>query len=126
MGESDFDQFWKMYPKKMGRFDSVSLWLGMSKGDRAAALDALPMHLKLWAREGRSKSMILNPANFLRGRRWEDEIDEEEAVPEKAVAWWASEKGVLGKGRDLGINPKGGESMHEYKSRVVEAARRAA
>lgn len=126
MGESDFDQFWNLYPKKVGRFESVGLWLALKKEDRAAALEALPSHVALWAREGRMKSKILNPANFLRGRRWEDEIDGHEEIPATVVAWWASEQGIMDKGRELGVRARGGESMAEYKARVVEAARKAA
>lgn len=126
MGESDFDQFWAQYPKKVGRFESVSLWLALKKEDRAAALEALPKHLSLWEREGRMKSKILNPANFLRGRRWEDELDGFDEIPQTAIAWWTTDEGVMKKGRELGIHPRGGEPMAQYKARVIEASRKSA
>lgn len=126
MGESDFDRFWAQYPKKVGRFGSVSFWLTLSKSDRAAALGAIARHAEFWARSGRTKQMILDPERWLRGRRWEDEIDFADEVPTVAVAWWSSEQGVMNKGRELGVRARGGESMAEYKARVVEAARKAA
>lgn len=36
-------------------------------------------------------------------------------------AWWTSDEGVLKRGRDLGMEPKRGESMPNYKARVGEA-----
>lgn len=88
-------------------------------------MKALPTHIRYWEAQGTTKEFIPYPATWLNGARYEDEI-EMPKPPEQAVAWWASEAGILAKGRELGIHARGGESMNEFKARVVEAARRAA
>lgn len=39
-------------------------------------------------------------------------------------AWWSTEQGILTKGRELGINPRAGESMSEFKGRIQSALER--
>lgn len=91
------------------------------------ALEALPKHIRFWEAEGRASSYVPYPASWIRGERWHDEIEmPHEKIPEKVIAWWASEQGIMDKGRELGVRARGGESMPEYKARVVEAARKAA
>lgn len=36
-------------------------------------------------------------------------------------AWWTSEAGILRRGRELGLDPKRGESMASFKTRVNDA-----
>lgn len=36
-------------------------------------------------------------------------------------AWWTSDEGVMKRGRELGLEPKRGESMANFKARVGEA-----
>jgi uncharacterized protein YdaU (DUF1376 family) len=54
------------------------------------------------------------PANYL------DRIlrDKPKPAKEKGPAWWATDKGIDAKGRELGMRPKGGESYQEYKARI--------
>lgn len=35
-----------------------------------------------------------------------------------AAAWWASEQGVIAKGRELELSPRPGEALQEFKARV--------
>lgn len=37
------------------------------------------------------------------------------------AAWWTSEPATLAKGKELGIAPRGGESMSDYRGRISEA-----
>lgn len=41
-------------------------------------------------------------------------------------AWLASESGVVSKGAELGVHARKGESMQDFRGRVIEASRRAA
>lgn len=121
----EFEEFYRMYPRKVARKDAQKAWATLTREDRELALEALPNHIRVWDAEGRGKEFVPYPASWIRGERWTDEI-EMPSIPEKVVAWWATDKGVEGRGRELGIRPRGGESMQEYKARVVEAARKAA
>lgn len=121
-----FQEFYSRYPKKVAKKDAEKAWARLTDDQRKAALEALPKHIKSWEVEGRAAAYIPYPASWLNGERWEDEVEVGEAIPQKAVAWWASDDGVMAKGRELGIHAKGGEGMAQYKVRVVEAARKAA
>ena len=71
-----FDKFWKAYPKKMNKADALKAW---SKVD-------VPVETILTAVEAQKKTsqwtkdngqFIPYPATWLRGRRWENEVDED-------------------------------------------------
>lgn len=130
-GNSDicasFETFWSMYPRKVARKYASDCWKRLTEQQRLAAVRAIEFHAKAWAAEGRQMAVIPHASTWLNGERWEDEIEmPHERIPEKVVAWWASEQGIMDKGRELGVRARGGESMAEYKARVVEAARKAA
>lgn len=120
-----FEEFYKAYPKKVARKDAEKAWSRLTPAEQEQAMEALPNHVRYWSANGTPKEYMPHAATWLNGARYEDEI-EMPKPPEQAVAWWASEAGILSKGRELGIHARGGESMNEFKARVVEAARRAA
>lgn len=74
--ETDFDRFWAMYPKKVGKKDAFKAFI---KADASIdeILDAVDrqMHSAQWQREG--GRFIPNPATWLRQGRWDDEIQDE-------------------------------------------------
>lgn len=87
-GESDFDQFWSVYPKKVGKADAR----------RAFGKVTEPVHTLVAAVRRQSKSaqwnkdggqFIPNPATWLNQQRWEDELPPAGGVPMGA-------SGVLG------------------------------
>ncbi len=124
--EQEFEEIWKKYPRKVAKAHAKKIWARMSEEKRSSAAAALPKHLKAWDLEGRLPQYYPHLGTWLHQERWEDEIEAAEAIPVKAVAWWASDEGVMAKGKELGIFPRGGEGMPQYKARVVDAARRAA
>jgi hypothetical protein len=121
-----FEQFYTQYPKKVARKDAQKAWAKLSAEERAKALDALPTHIRYWDIKGTDKNYIPHPATWLNGARFEDELDLGEHVPQRAVAWWATDDGVMKKAAEVGIRPRAGESMPEFKARVVDGVRRAA
>jgi len=122
----EFDQFWTGYPKRVAKKDAQKAWAKLSAEERAKALEALPTHIRYWDLKGTEKHYIPHPATWLNGARFEDELELTEFVPQKAVAWWATDDGVMKKAAEVSIRPRAGESMPEFKARVVEAVRRAA
>lgn len=119
-----FSEFYASYPKKVARKDAEKAWAKLSPTERAQALEALPTHVRYWELKGVEKHYIPHPATWLNGARFEDELDLAEHVPKTAVAWWATDEGVMKKGAELGIRARGGESMQEYKVRLIDAVRR--
>ena len=122
----EFDQFYSRYPKKVARKEAEKAWARLSPDDKQKALEALPTHLKYWDVKGTEREFIPHPATWLNGARFEDELELTEHVPQRAVAWWASDDGVMKKAAEVGIRPRAGESMPEFKARVVDGVRRAA
>ena len=123
-----FTAFWSAYPRKKSKGHAEKAWLKIKPDEQLASQIIAAVGRATtsddWTREG--GKFIPHPATWLNGERWEDEIEAVEVIPQKAVAWWASDEGVMTKGRELGIFPRGGEGMSQYKARVVDAARKAA
>ena len=85
-------------------------------------MTAIPLHVKKWDIEGRAKQFIPDCSSWLNQARYEDEIE----MDEPQVAWWATDRGVLAKGAEVGLSPRPGEEMAQFKQRVVDGLRRAA
>lgn len=119
-----FDNFWKLYPRRVAKMDALRAWGKLTDEQRETAINAVPAHVRYWDACGTEKQYMPHPATWLNGHRFEDEIEMPKL--EKAVAWWASDKGVLAKGQELGINPRPGEEMNQFKERVVNAMRKVA
>lgn len=65
-----FESFWREYDKKVERRKAEALWKRLSKRDRAAAM----AYITLYKQAKPDKQFRKNPAVFLRGRTWEDEL----------------------------------------------------
>lgn len=72
--DEGFEEFWEAYPRKEGRKIAHTRWKNLTKSDRAAALEALPTHVRSWRNEGRQQKYIKQPGAWINGRHWEDEI----------------------------------------------------
>lgn len=70
---ASFDEFWQGYPKKVARHAARKAWDRLSPFDQQDALGALAAHTASW--QDRDKQFIPHAATWLRGRRWEDELD---------------------------------------------------
>jgi hypothetical protein len=83
--QSRFDAFWALYPKHTTRKQAAAIW---GTGERYAKglkveqntqlyetiMAALTKHVQAWADEGKDRQFILSPYQYLKHRRWEDEI----------------------------------------------------
>ena len=121
-----FDIFWAQYPRKMARPVAMRAWSKLTPEQQQHALDALPKHIGYWA-DTTEKQFIPYPASWLNQQRFYDELEMPEVKPKiQLVAWWSSDAGILAKGRELGIDPRPGETMYAFKDRVAEKVRVAA
>lgn len=70
-----FDEFWKLYPKKVGKADCQRKWT-RSKLDAIAdkILDAVKRYTVTEKWQDKNGRYIPNPLTFLNGERWNDEI----------------------------------------------------
>ena len=124
----DFDAFWQAYPKKVAKADARKAW-AQTKDLRPALhvlLNAIQANCKTesWMKQG--GAFIPYPATWLRGERWEDELEVKlpDVVNEKP--WHETATGIEAKGKELGINPSDFESFPHFKIAVMRAAMKAA
>jgi hypothetical protein len=71
---SSFERFWQIWPKRVAKADAEKAWTKLSWEDKARALAVLPDHISIWAERG-DPQFIPYPASWIRGRRFEDELD---------------------------------------------------
>lgn len=76
---SRFGEFWDLYPRRIQRARAESAWKKLTKAQKQAAIDAVPHHCAMWARQAREKDKVPYPATWLNGKSWEDEIWEEKS-----------------------------------------------
>jgi hypothetical protein len=103
-------------------------WRKLDMLEQRKALDAIDTHIKYWETMGTAKEFICHASTWLNQARYEDEIEIEQPKQQspKLVAWWTSDAGIMAKGKELGIEPRPGETMYTFKDRVADRVRVAA
>jgi uncharacterized protein YdaU (DUF1376 family) len=75
-GGDGFEEFWELYPKKVGKAAAAKAWrkLKPDVGKQAVMLEALSVHVasESWRKDG--GQFVPNPATWINGARWEDEV----------------------------------------------------
>lgn len=70
-----FDEFWKLFPRKVGKFAAADIWRDLSADDQRRALSSLRDHLLLW--QDRDPKYIPHPTTWLNRRSFEDDVQSE-------------------------------------------------
>ena len=70
-----FEQFYKLYPRRVGRFLAEKSFKNLSIKDRFDAYNGLINYIKVWKASETEKQFIPHPSTFINQRRWEDEIE---------------------------------------------------
>jgi hypothetical protein len=126
--QAQFEQFWKIYPRKVAKADARKAWAQTEKirPDLQTVITAVQNACKTdqWMRGG--GQFIPYAATWLRGERWEDahEVVLPDVVNEKP--WHETASGIEAKGRELGLAPENFESFPHFRAAVMRAAMRAA
>lgn len=70
-----FDDFWKAWPKRLAKKDAHKAWLRIPDSQHQKILRAIEANKQTeqWQKDG--GQFIPLPASWLRGERWEDELD---------------------------------------------------
>ena len=79
-----FDAWWQDYPRKTSKPTAVKAWKKLTAADRVAATELLADHIAYWERERTPKHVIPHPATWLNGRRWEDELPQQQSATKSA------------------------------------------
>lgn len=79
-----FEVWYKLYPRKVSRWNAEKAWSKLSENQRILALDWLKKYIIYWKKKGTQKEFIPHPATWLdiTDQRWNDDLSE---VPETAI-----------------------------------------
>ncbi len=75
-----FEEFWKLYPKKVGKPKSMELWSNLSKDDMQKAIADIP---KRKADRKWIGGFIKDPERYIKNKQWEDDIIEDKPKVEE-------------------------------------------
>lgn len=86
----DFERFWELYPRKVGKGEAFRHWRNMKHADKQAALVAIEAQVDHWAQAARERQFIPHPATWLRQARYDDDpmTDVRETAPTKKPQGW--------------------------------------
>lgn len=76
--DQEFDQFWKAYPRKVGKLYCLKIWKDPKKRKKRPGIDIILKAIEkqkrseLWTRD--NGKYIPNPSTWLNQGRWDDEI----------------------------------------------------
>jgi hypothetical protein len=123
-----FDEFWKAYPKKVAKADARKAWLQTKdvRPELTYLLSAIQAHCKTeqWMRN--AGAFIPYPATWLRGERWDDELEVKLPDVVNERPWHETASGIEAKGRELGLDPSQFDSFPAFKVAVMRQAMKAA
>ncbi len=71
-----FEEFWKAYPRRLGKKRAENKWKRMTKKARLAAFDGIGRMVEYYQRYGYD---FPYPETYLNGERWEDDYPSAEA-----------------------------------------------
>ena len=82
-----FDTFWQAYPKKVGKADALKAFAKLKPDSELmqTILAAIAQWSKTdqWSKDNRQ--YVPMPATYIRGRRWEDELPQQDKPKERAI-----------------------------------------
>ncbi|ULQ45856.1 hypothetical protein JN531_012170 [Flagellatimonas centrodinii] len=124
---AEFEQFWAVWPRRVAKADARKAWRQVQHllppVERVVAAVEAQRRSDQWMRnEGR---YIPYPATWLRGERWEDEMEVQVLSQQQAVPWHQTAAGIVERGGQLGLREADFGSFPAFKAAVFAAHRRA-
>ena len=114
-----FQDFYSLYPRKMGRKEAERSWNRLTPAQQAECLEAMPNYLKYWKIKQTQKDFIPYPATFLNQERWTDEIDlEPNKKPE--LPWYSTEELTARKAQEVNCPAYQGEGWQQWRARISQ------
>jgi len=123
-----FDDFWANYPKKVAKADARKAW-AQTKDVRPPLPELLlkiRAHCKTeqWMKSG--GAFIPYPATWLRGERWEDELEVVLPGVHNEKPWHETASGIETKGKEYGLDPSQFATFPEFRAAVMQKSLKAA
>jgi hypothetical protein len=122
---TDFETFWKAYPKKKSKLQALRTWEKLAKIrppiEELLAAIARARKSDSWAKAG--GQYIPYPSTWLNDGGWmdEEEVDMKDIVNDKP--WHESWPGIQAKGAELGVIESKFSSPQDFRAAVIKAAK---
>lgn len=117
----NFDEFWKKYPRKVARKAAMQAFNRLPPDEQELALETIDSHNEYWKLKQTEKDFIPHPATWLNQGRYYDELDMTPKQAKKpALPWYSTEQLTMDKARELGMTPRPGEDMAQFRTRIAE------
>ena len=124
----DFQEFWNVWPKRCAKADARKAWAQTKdiRPELTNLLNAVKAACKTeaWMKDG--GKYIPHPATWLRGERWDDELEVKLPNVHNDKPWNETATGIEAKGKELGLDPSQFESFPHFKVAVMRAALKSA
>ena len=124
----DFQEFWNVWPKRCAKADARKAWAQTKdiRPELTNLLNAVKAACKTeaWMKDG--GKYIPHPATWLRGERWDDELEVKLPNVVNEKPWNETATGIEAKGKELGLDPSQFESFPHFKVAVMRAALKSA
>ncbi len=124
----DFESFWKAWPKRVAKADARRAWAQTARvrPELKVILDAIKAQSQTeqWMRG--NGQFIPYPATWLRGERWDDELEVKLVGVVNEKPWYESASGIEAKGVELGIQPSQFDNWQMFKAAVMQKSIKAA
>jgi hypothetical protein len=116
-----FDEFWSKYPRKVAKKAAMQAYARLPMDEQELAVDTLDTHLEYWKLKETESDFIPHPATWLNQGRYFDELELKPKAPKKpALPWYSTEQMTMDKARELGMTPRPGEDMGQFRSRIAQ------
>jgi hypothetical protein len=70
----DFEEFWRVYPRKVAKAEALKAWRAAIKRANPLVIEHGALsHAEAWSRHGYEEQFIPHPSTWLRSGRWEDD-----------------------------------------------------
>lgn len=116
-----FDEFWSKYPRKVAKKAAMQAYARLPMDEQELAVDTLDTHLEYWRIKETESDFIPHPATWLNQGRYFDELELKPKAPKKpALPWYSTEQMTMDKARELGMTPRPGEDMGQFRSRIAQ------
>ena len=125
---TDFDTFWKAFPRRVAKGDARKAWSQTERirPDMATLLAAIQAQMQSDQWRKNEGQFIPYPATWLRQERWDDELKVTLPGVINEKPWHETWAGIVAKGQELGILESQFAHPQEFKAAVMRGSVKAA
>jgi hypothetical protein len=117
----NFEDFWMKYPRKVAKKTAMQSFNKLPIDEQELAVEALDAHIEYWKIKETEMDFIPHPATWLNQGRYYDELDMKPKAPKKpALPWYSTDQLTMDKARELGLTPRAGEEMGQFRTRISQ------